>query len=72
MVNRPRRDNSFEFVRLASLRAAQLMRGCTPHVVASTKAIVTAQQEVASGFIRALPREAKHEAKRGNHGHDGR
>lgn len=58
MVNRPREENSFEFVRVASLRAAQLMRGCTARVPAAAKAVITAQREVARGFVRAEPREA--------------
>jgi DNA-directed RNA polymerase subunit K/omega len=56
MVHRSETENSFEFVRVASLRAAQLMRGCIAHVEASKKAVVTAQREVALGLVRALPR----------------
>jgi DNA-directed RNA polymerase subunit K/omega len=56
MVHRSQSENSFEFVRVASLRAAQLMRGCVAHVEASKKAVVTAPREVAQGFVRALPR----------------
>ena len=37
----------FEFVRVSALRAAQLMRGCTPRVLGSQKLAVTAQHEVA-------------------------
>lgn len=55
MIHRPASTNSFEFVILASQRAAQLMRGCTPRVVASTKAVVTAQREVAEGKVRRGP-----------------
>ena len=55
MIHRPYEANAFEFVVLASLRAAQLMRGCTPRVLASTKAVVTAQREVAEGkVLRAI------------------
>jgi DNA-directed RNA polymerase subunit K/omega len=43
--------NSFTFVRLAALRAAQLMRGCTPRVTPSVKATSTARREVAAGFV---------------------
>ena len=32
LVDRPGATNAFEFVVLSSLRAAQLMRGCTPRV----------------------------------------
>lgn len=56
MVHRPAEGNAFEFVILSSLRAAQLMRGCSPRVPASTKAIVTAQMEVAEGKVEQGPR----------------
>ena len=69
MIHRPQADNAFEFVRLASLRAAQLMRGCTRRVPGTSKAIVAAQQEVASGLVRALEREDTAPAKRGANGH---
>ena len=41
----------FEFVRLASLRAAQLMRGCTARVPERYKRTTTAQREVAAGKV---------------------
>jgi DNA-directed RNA polymerase subunit K/omega len=47
MVKRPRDMNTFEFVVLAGLRAAQLNRGCTPRVEQGAKIAVTAQHEVA-------------------------
>jgi DNA-directed RNA polymerase subunit K/omega len=56
MVHRPADTNAFEFVILASLRAAQLMRGCTPRVTAAEKAVVTAQHEVAEGKVLGVPR----------------
>jgi DNA-directed RNA polymerase subunit K/omega len=56
MIHRPIGNNSFEFVWVASLRTAQLMRGCTARVVASPKPAVTAQREVAGGFVQAVPR----------------
>jgi hypothetical protein len=43
---------TFEFIVLSSLRAAQLMRGCTPRVSATHKRMVTAMLEVAAGEIR--------------------
>ena len=46
----------FEFVKLAALRAAQLMRGCLPRVAASGKFARTAQREVADGKVSGLPR----------------
>lgn len=48
MVKRPDGLNAFEFVVLASLRAAQLQRGCTPRVEESAKVAVTAQHEIAA------------------------
>jgi DNA-directed RNA polymerase subunit K/omega len=53
MVHRPSTANPFEFVRLASLRAAQLMRGCEARVPASHRPVLTAQLEVAAGKIEA-------------------
>lgn len=47
--------NSFLLARVASLRAAQLMRGCTPLVAHSAKATVTALREVAAGLVERLP-----------------
>jgi DNA-directed RNA polymerase subunit K/omega len=46
----------FEFVRLAALRTAQLMRGCTPRVAAGWKLTTTAQREIADGKVLAVPR----------------
>ncbi len=56
MVQRPPGFNAFEFVVLSGLRAAQLMRGCTPRVVSAHKVITTAQMEVAEWkVVRAAP-----------------
>jgi DNA-directed RNA polymerase subunit K/omega len=41
----------FEFVVLSTLRAAQLMRGCSPRVAGVHKATVIARAEVAGGFV---------------------
>ena len=49
----------FEFVKLASLRAAQLMRGCRPLVPECGKRTTTARHEVAGGFISGLPRKPR-------------
>ena len=46
----------FEFVKLSALRAAQLIRGCTPRVPAHAKRTTTAQYEVAGGKVSGLPR----------------
>lgn len=51
MIWRPDRSNAFEFVVVSALRAAQLMRGCTPRVAAGFKHTTTAQLEVAAGKV---------------------
>ena len=55
MIRRPDGMGSFEFVVVASLRAAQLARGCTPRVTAIHTKTITAQLEVAEGKV--LPTE---------------
>jgi len=55
MVKRPDGMNAFEFVVLASLRAEQLHRGCTPRVEQSEKVAVTAQHEVAERKVLPVP-----------------
>ena len=60
MIHRPPEGaNAFEFVIVSALRAAQLMRGCTPRVAAAEKAVVTAQNEVAVGKVRSEPRASR-------------
>ena len=49
MIQRPPGVGAFQFVILATLRAAQLMRGCTPRVDGTHKATIIAQWEVAEG-----------------------
>jgi len=51
MISRPSGSSAFEFVVVSSLRAAQLMRGCTPRVDAQRKVTATAQLEVAMGKV---------------------
>ena len=51
MIQRPPDVTVFEFVVLSGLRAAQLIRGCTPRVEGSHKVIMTAQMEVAAGKV---------------------
>lgn len=51
MIQRPPGMGAFQFVVLAGLRAAQLIRGCQPRVDGEHKAIVTAQFEVAEGKV---------------------
>ncbi len=65
MVKRPDGMNTFEFVVLSALRAAQLQRGCTPRVEQSPKTAVTAQQEVAEGKVLAVPAAAEPAAPAG-------
>ena len=55
MIQPPPGVGAFQFVILASLRAAQLMRGCVPRVEGLHKAIVTAQVEVAEGKVIQVP-----------------
>ena len=59
MVHRPGASNAFEFVVVASLRAAQLMRGCTPRVDGTGKAVTIAQREVAEGKVTRAEMVAK-------------
>jgi DNA-directed RNA polymerase subunit K/omega len=55
MVTRPPGTSALEFAVVSSLRAAQLMRGCTPRIISTHKLITTAQMEVATGKIVRLP-----------------
>jgi hypothetical protein len=54
----------FEFVKLSSLRAAQLMRGSVARVPLAHKRTTTAQHEIAAGKVCGIPREAFQPAKR--------
>ena len=54
MIQRPLGMGAFQFVVLASLRAAQLTRGCLPRVEGLHKVTVTAQVEVAEGKVTQL------------------
>jgi DNA-directed RNA polymerase subunit K/omega len=54
MINRSMDANAFEFVIVASLRAKQLMKGCTPRLpLGNHKRTVMAQLEVLSGKVVA-------------------
>ncbi len=55
MVNRPPGTSALEFAVVSGLRAAQLMRGCTPRVTGAHKVITTAQIEVATGKVARIP-----------------
>ena len=46
-----RPKNAFEFVTVASARARQLLKGCTPKVEGSPKPARRALQEVAQGVV---------------------
>ena len=54
MIQRPPGVGAFQFVILATLRAAQLIRGCRPTIDGAHKHIITAQLEIAEGNIRQL------------------
>lgn len=56
MIYRSSTSNGFEFVRVTTLRAAQLMRGCSPRVPPSHRSILTAQLEVVAGKVCAADR----------------
>lgn len=51
MVSRPIALNAFEFVITSSLRAKQLMNGCTPRSAGLHKLTTLAQLEVAAGHV---------------------
>jgi hypothetical protein len=51
MINPPLGVGAFQFVVLASQRAAQLTRGCLPRIAGTHKATVTAQVEIAQGKV---------------------
>jgi hypothetical protein len=51
MIPRPTQIGAFEFVVLASLRAAQLTRGCLSKVNGHHKVTVLAQLEVSEGRV---------------------
>jgi hypothetical protein len=53
VINRPDGIGAFKFAVLASLRAAQLSRGCAPRVDGDHCVAVTAQMEVAGGAVTA-------------------
>jgi hypothetical protein len=55
VIQRPPDVGAFHFVTLATLRAAQLMRGCRPRIDGVHKATVIAQAEVAQGLVMQSP-----------------
>ena len=54
MIQPPDGMGTFEFVVVASLRAAQLARGCTPRVTENHTTVVTARLEVAEGKVKPM------------------
>jgi hypothetical protein len=51
VIQPPPSVGAFQFVVLATLRAAQLIRGCRPKVDGIHKATVIAQLEVSAGIV---------------------
>ncbi len=51
MINRPDGVGAFKFAVLASLRAAQLCRGCLARIEGDHCVAVTAQMEIAAGVV---------------------
>lgn len=51
VIDRPDNMAAFEFVVISSLRAGQLVRGCTPRVAAGHRHTTTARTEVATGLV---------------------
>jgi hypothetical protein len=57
VIRPPAGTNPFEFIVVSGQRAAQLMRGCIPRVAVEHKVISTAQLEVATGKVVAMPHQ---------------
>lgn len=53
-MHRKEVGNAFEFVVVASARAKQLLKGCTPRVEGTEKPIHLAQREVVEGLVRKV------------------
>jgi DNA-directed RNA polymerase subunit K/omega len=51
MVTRPVHLNAYEFAVVCSLRAQQLLAGCTPRLAGEHSAAAMAQMEVAAGCV---------------------
>jgi DNA-directed RNA polymerase subunit K/omega len=54
VVDRSKLPNAFQFIAVASARARQLLRGCTPRVQGSIKTARIAEREVLSGSVVAI------------------
>ena len=58
MIRPPEGMGAYKFAVLASLRAAQLMHGCTPKIAGGLhKPTTTAQLEIINGLTSELPQE---------------
>jgi DNA-directed RNA polymerase subunit K/omega len=55
MIHRPHGLGALEFAVVSALRAAQLMRGCTPRLSGDDKPVTMAQREVAEGRVAREP-----------------
>lgn len=55
MVIRPVDMSPFEFIRVSSLRVAQLVQGCKPRLAPGLRHTTTAQMEVASRLVVRVP-----------------
>jgi DNA-directed RNA polymerase omega subunit len=52
VIRKDKLENAFEFVTVASARAHQLLRGCTPKIeTAATKKVRVAMKEVNAGKV---------------------
>ena len=58
MIRPPNQMSAFEFVAIATLRVAQLTRGCTPRVCGDHVTAVLAQREVAEGKVTRIAEPA--------------
>jgi len=52
VITRPVHLNAYEFVVVASLRAQQLLAGCTPRLTGDHSPAMMAQMEVAGGLVK--------------------
>jgi len=72
MIHRPPGMGAFQFVVLATLRAAQLMKGCRPRVERGVhKSTIIAQVEVAEGKVQQLLTAPVVTSDIAGHGHVG-
>jgi DNA-directed RNA polymerase subunit K/omega len=62
MIDRSQVPNAFEFVTIASARAQQLLKGCTPRVERASKPARTAVKEVSAGLVRSEAKEPSDKA----------